>query len=159
MANDSISLTELKAKLEAVEAERQRLNTAYQVLEEMIRAKEATREAPEEPLKVAPLPPPSPPVSAPRAVWPPAKKQAPTVADRAIRELEKARRFLDTHELIEALVGGGYIVAGKKKPSQVYDSVYGSLDHARRKTNGRIVREDGKWGLRDWHEEAKAAHG
>jgi len=154
MLNDSISLSELKAKLEELETERQRLNTAYQVLEEMIRAKEAKAPpAQEAPAAPAPVPPPPP---AQRTVWPPVKKREVTVEDRAVHELEKARRFLTTNELVDAMVQSGYNV-GKKNPVKVYDSVYGSLDHARKKANARIVRENGSWGLLEWGEKGGPA--
>ena len=170
MDNNSI-LVELKAKLDAAEAEltqaeelarrareqSDRLRTAYQVLEEMMSGRETASPMP------MPAPPPRPAPSARTMtvrlplsergaglpIPPPPKFRAngPTVEERAVSVLRQAGEFLSTQDLVDRMQANGYKSDSKGK---VYDTVYGTLDHARKKKGARLVRKDAKWGLSDW---------
>jgi len=156
-------LAELKAKIAVAEADLhraeeqvkksreqwERLQTAHQVLEEMLGGEEhqVTKTLPPAAPKPAPrfgrgagLPIPPPPKFPPRE---------PTVEERAIEELKKVGAFLSTQDLVQRMQASGYKSESKGK---VYDTVYGTLDHARKKENTRLVRQDAKWGLREWLE-------
>lgn len=155
MAHDSISLGDLKARMEAAEAEfleaedavrqavarRDRLRTAFQVFEEML--------AVESEISSSPAPTPASTNAGSRRSRTAKKAKPLTVAERAITVLEANGDFLDTHELLERMQRGGYKATSKGRP---YDTVYGSLHHDAKKAGSRLVNKDAKWGLRKWLE-------
>lgn len=158
MANESITRSELKAKMEAAEAafklaeeavqkaieQRDRLRTACEVFEEML---SGVSDVPASvPAPIAPARPTAKPAPTKRKVSRQPPTKAMTVEERGIQVLEQAGEFLDTQVLIDRMEHNGYKYTGS---GRVYDTVYGGMDHARRK-GGRVVRVNSKWGLREW---------
>jgi hypothetical protein len=161
MANDSISLDDLKAKVEAAEAEFLRAEEGVRRAEEVVRRADAQRERFRNALQVceemlagaeletsSTTPPPAPIRVASRPIR--AKTNPPTVAERAIATLEAAGKFLSTQELLDSMQRDGYKATSKSRP---YDSVYGSLHHDARRERSRLVNKDAKWGLKEWTSE------
>ena len=167
MAQDSISLGDLKARMEAAEAEllqaeeavrqaiarRDRLRTAFQVFEELLAGSEGeTPSSPAPPLaQVSPVPT----NTAKRART--SKKPRPlTVAERAVEVLEANGAPLETSELVERMQRNGYKPTSKGRP---YDTVYGSLHSDAKKPGSLLVNRDAKWGLRKWLESEQESQG
>lgn len=68
----------------------------------------------------------------------------PEATIRWLREVGPPYR--DTNEVVAALDAGGVASAAEDR----YSATYGSLHRAASRPNGPLIKQNGKWGLREW---------